>query len=125
MTWPSEEDVQRYLNPQDALATGRPEPPAVGKLWVAELEGEPGGRKVEGGGHAMQLAEDLAQALNRHLAKYPAQTVHFFGAAPNAFWVFLGRECRFLADRIQLYEFSKGRTYVPSLTLPLPAPNNQ
>ncbi len=120
MTRPSDGDVQRYLDPRDARATERAEPPIAGRLWIAELEGEPGSRRVEGGGHAMQLAERLAQDLNRYLGKHPAETVHLFGAAPNAFWVFLGRECRLLGGRIQLYEFvHQGRTYAPSLTLPL------
>jgi hypothetical protein len=121
MTWPADGDVKRYLDPRDARATGRPEPPEVGRLWIAELEGEPGNRKVLGGGHAARLAERLAQDLNRLLAERPAPRVHFFGAAPNAFWVFLGRECRLLGGEVRLYEFVRqGRTYVPSLTLPLP-----
>jgi hypothetical protein len=120
MTWPTDRDVRRYLDPRNAGEPERSQAPIVSTLWIAELEGEPGRRRVQGGGHARYLAEHLARDLNRYLAEHPAQTVHLFGAAPTAFWVFLGRECRLLTGKVQFYEYLRqGRTYTPSLALPL------
>ncbi|MCB1057966.1 MAG: SAVED domain-containing protein [Acidobacteria bacterium] len=92
--------------------------PRVGRLLVAELE-VTGQEALRGGGHASQLASQVATRLQEQRAHGITGTIHVFASAPNALLVFLGRLSGVLG-RIQLYEFvEQENTYVPSLVLPL------
>ncbi len=90
-----------------------------------------GHSSVQSGAHAFRLAEALHNLLYSQAPELRQGTIHVFGAAPNAFFFFLGQHA-VPWGRIQLYEFDfRGeghKTYEPSMLLDpsqLPARGSQ
>ncbi len=96
----------------------------VRRVVDAVIAPEPGPRSVEGGAHALRLAQAILPRLRqRHPAEREGQ-VHLFCAAPNALMFYLGQLSPSLGW-MTLYEYpfkakgSYGR-YQPSIELPPP-----
>jgi hypothetical protein len=114
VTWPILDDVEHYL---DTSKT------AIKRLIPMTLHPQPGPRAVEGGLHALELAQGLAwKARGRSVAERGG-VLHLFSAAPNALLFYLGQLGKSLGA-VQLYEhdFESGQpgAYQPSLRLPIP-----
>lgn len=110
VTQPTLTKVQEYLTTSGL---------AVHALYHAEVP-LPAQDSVESGAHAARLAQTLHNSFYGRESRLRRGTLHLFGAAPNAFFFFLGR----LAipwGRIQLYEFdfrgNGDQTYSPSILL--------
>lgn len=112
LTHDIEADVKRYL----AASL-----PHAARLLVARPSTGVGRWSVASGQHAMMLAEALAQRIAAEQAT-ERQPIHLFIAGPNAFTFFLGQYQPGLG-KTTLYEFDfegfHGRSYTPSLTLPI------
>ena len=96
-------------------------PTAIGKLVVAQVEGGPSPKSVQGGDHAQALAEQLVDYLKDVQAQLPRRgTLHIFASAPIALLFLIGRLSRGLG-RIQLYEYPfdnpDQQDYIPSIKL--------
>ena len=91
-------DVQEYL------AKGAID---VGRIVHVLPEIGPGPASVAGGGHAAELADQVADAVRECRAPVGA-IIHVFVAAPNAFTFFLGQH-RESMGRCTLYEFDFSR----------------
>ena len=76
-----------------------------------------GQASVKGGGHAVALADQIADIVSDFRLRSPAK-VHVFVAGPNAFSFFLGQHCEALG-KVVLYEFDFGgtREYHPSFEI--------
>jgi hypothetical protein len=89
----------------------------VGKLLVVTLATGPSGASVQGGAHAMKLAEAIVAAIRRESRR---PMTHFFIAAPNGFTFFLGQHRQALGPST-VYEWDfEGKcsgTYSPGLVL--------
>lgn len=85
---------------------------------------EPGGRSVQGGAHALRLAQAVISRVRTKRPHERGGRVHFFCAAPNALVFYLGQLAASL-ERSVLYEFpfriegSYGK-YQKSIELPPP-----
>jgi hypothetical protein len=95
--------------------------PKVAQVVRLEIAAGAGNTRVEGGGHATMLAEQIRNIVKARRAKMkPEARLHLFISAPNAVVFFLGRLLRPLG-RIQLYEHSfdgsLGTAYSPSVEL--------
>lgn len=92
----------------------------VGTVLSFNLDGEPGQRTVAGGGHAVEIAEQVANAIRRVKANNPDATVHIFASVPNSVLFFLGQQQQAIAPSI-IYEFDFDRrgnkNYQPSFTI--------
>ena len=108
-------DVQSFLE--------RNELPA-GRLMVLTPGGKPGAQSVICGRHAFELAQQVTEEVRQSRLAGGTGRLHLFVAAPNAFTFFLGQH-QLLLGPTTLYEFdfdgARGRSYVPSLQLPLAA----
>jgi hypothetical protein len=96
-------------------------PTNIGRLLIARPSSGPGNLSVTCGRHAFELAETLAQEINRERAAGNSES-HLFMAGPNAFSFFLGqRRASLGATTLYEYDFdgSQGRTYVPSISFPI------
>lgn len=107
--------VAKYLRRADL------KPPKIGHLIYPSPRRGASQAAVQGGAHAFQLAEALANRVHRYLSAHDTGTLHIFGSAPNALIFFLGRLSRKF-PRIQLYEHDfegeRELIYMPSITLP-------
>lgn len=76
-----------------------------------------GQSSVKGGGHAVSLADQIADMVSDLRLRSPAK-VHIFVAGPNAFSFFLGQH-REALGKVVLYEFDFGgtRQYHPSFVI--------
>lgn len=93
----------------------------VGKLIIAEPAGGAGQSAVQGGAHAIALAEKLDAILTeRRTVEQRREPLHVFIAGPNGFTFAMGRTARRIA-RTTLYEFPFGKPdpddYYPSISL--------
>jgi hypothetical protein len=97
---------------------------AVGRIIDATIAPEPGHRSVQGGQHALRLAQALVQRVRQRRPHERGGRLHLFGSAPNAFLFYLGQLSRSFG-RVVLYEYpfgipdSYGR-YQRSIELPPP-----
>jgi CHAT domain/SMODS-associated and fused to various effectors sensor domain len=94
VTWPIIEDVRHYL---------RREKIRVGRTLDATISPRPGSRSVRGGGHALELAQELVLLTRSRSIAERSGTLHLFASAPNALLFYLGQLGRGLG-RVQLYE---------------------
>lgn len=105
-------DVKQYI-----LATKLP----VRALVVLRPEWGPGSSSIVGGDHAVKLAELSVQVFT-DLRRKGASLIHLFTATPNGLLFFIGKQ-RHALGALQMYEFdfegSMGRSYAPSIRLPL------
>jgi hypothetical protein len=103
---------------QDVVNYARAHLPNVSTVLACSLAGGARADAVKCGRHAFDIAQRVASE-SRAAAGAP---IHLFVAAPNALTFFLGQR-RALLGRVTLYEFdfegTRGRSYQPSLTLPL------
>jgi hypothetical protein len=110
VTQETRRDVEEYL-----AEKGLP----VCTLYHAEVP-QPGHDSVQSGTHAFRLAKNLHNYLKEQASGLRKGTLHVFGAAPNAFFFFLGQHA-VPWGRIQLYEFDfrseRHKTYEPSILL--------
>jgi hypothetical protein len=99
---------------------GRELPKEIGKVLLFDVLPRPGRASIVGGGHAYQLAEELAQRLFRIKKEKPPARFHLFIAGPNGFQFHLGALSHLFGDCV-LYEYEfeakKLGAYSPSLTL--------
>jgi hypothetical protein len=113
VTWPVLDDVMAYLEAKHL---------AVGRIIPRTVYPKPGPDVVQGGLHALQLAQDLAMTARRRSPQERAATLHLFASAPNAVLFYLGQLGRSLGT-VQLHEhdFDRQRpgAYIPSLRLPI------
>lgn len=108
---PTRRAVEEYLDSEG---------PRVNTLYHAEVP-DVGPDSVANGAHAFQLAKALHTEIYGGAKGLRTGTLHLFGAAPNAFFFFLG-QMAVPWGRIQLYEFNfRGEagqgTYLPSILL--------
>lgn len=93
--------------------------PDVGRLLSLTMPTGPGQQNVAGGGHAAQLAEQVANAIRAARAD-PDALVHIFAACPNSVLFYLGQEHRGIAPCV-IYEFDFDRagnkSYQPSFVI--------
>jgi len=95
----------------------------IGRLVDATIA-EPGPKSIQGGQHALRLAQALVQRLRQRQIRQRGGKIHVFGPAPNAFWFYFGQLSRSLGP-VVLYEYpfgyenSYGR-YQRSVELPPP-----
>ena len=75
---------------------------SVRQTLTATME-ECGGTAIQGGGHALALAQALVAELRTH--RRSGQTAHLFIAAPNAFSFVLGQHLRAVGPTV-IYEFN-------------------
>ena len=107
-------DVRNYVN--DHL-------PNVGRLLCLVPSSGAGYHAVAAGRHAFMLAQTAkSEILSAKSSLTQEACSHIFIAAPNTLTFFLGQQAPVLG-RIWLYEFdfegTRGRTYQPSLNLPI------
>jgi hypothetical protein len=93
----------------------------VGRVLRATIAPAPGARSVQGGAHALRLAQSLLPAVRQRRPHERGGCVHIFGAAPNALLFYLGQLSRSFG-RIVLYEHPFGAAdawgkYQPSIRL--------
>lgn len=105
-------DVDGYIE-EEKLAIGR-------RLQLSVLP-EPHQKSVKDGHHALELAHQASQVIQRRSYEERKATLHLFWSAPNAWAFFLGQLSRPFR-RVQLYEHDfeglRGLMYFPSLRLP-------
>ena len=96
--------------------------PIVGRLLIFTPSGGACPASVVNGRHAFEVASSLAAQVKAHGSAASGETTHLFVAAPNALTFYLGQH-QLLMGRVCLYEFdfdgAQGRSYKPSLTLPV------
>ncbi|MDP9120829.1 MAG: SAVED domain-containing protein [Acidobacteriota bacterium] len=113
ITRPVLADVEDYLRSHNIPA---------GRLLSLSLPKGPGQTVVRSGAHAAALAQGAANLIDSRTAAEKRRTLHLLGAAPNAFFLYLGTKARGFGT-IQLYEYEfekvENRSYQPSLLLPL------
>lgn len=113
ITHPTLADVEAYIVEEKL---------PIGRLVGVRLAAGFGQKVVKLGAHADALAQELANLIDARSPQEKRQTLHLFGSAPNAFFLFLGSKARGFG-KVQLYEFDLERvrhgTYEPSLLLPL------
>lgn len=95
--------------------------PSVSRIQRLEMENGAGNSRIESGGHATLISEQIRNVIKERRATMPQNaTIHLFISAPNGVVFFLSRLLRPLG-RIQLYEYSFDGSlptiYVPSVTL--------
>lgn len=110
--WPM---VQAYIQRHEIAFTHR--------LSVVPTTGT-GASSVRSGRHAVALADDLANRVSLLRASGTfTRRVHLFMAVPNGFSFFLDQRIRRLGE-LTLYEYdfegTRGSSYDPSLSLPVP-----
>lgn len=92
----------------------------VGEMLSFEVSPRPGRTSIAGGGHAYQLAEELAQRLARIKKEKQPAKFHLFIAGPNGFQFYLGALSHLFGDCV-LYEFDfearRLGAYSPAITL--------
>lgn len=95
--------------------------PLVGRLLIFTPSRGAGPTSVVNGRHAFELAHSLATQV-KACETAASGTTHLFVAAPNALTFYLGQN-QLLIGHVCLYEFdfdgAQGRSYKPSLTLPV------
>jgi hypothetical protein len=96
--------------------------PLVGRLLVFTPSGGARPTSVVNGRHAFELAHSLAAQVKAYGSAASGEITHLFVAAPNALTFYLGQH-QVLIGRVCFYEFdydgAQGRSYSPSLTLPV------
>jgi hypothetical protein len=104
----------------DAFDYAERELPQIGELLSFDVLPRPGRTSIAGGGHAYQLAEELAQRLVRIKKKKQPAKFHLFIAGPNGFQFHLGALSHLFGDCV-FYEFDfearKLGAYSPAITL--------
>lgn len=94
--------------------------PDRGKLLLFALPDGTGHQKVVGGGHAVMLAEQVANTIRQAKQNDPDVMVHVFAAVPNSLMFYLGQNHQGIAPCI-IYEFDFDRqgskTYQPSFVI--------
>lgn len=96
--------------------------PGINRIFECQLLAGVGGKAIEDGDHAYNLAQQLVQWLKKNCNNQEKQlTLHIFCAAPNGFMFFLGQQAKVLGS-IKLYEHNfenpAKNCYLPSLKLP-------
>ena len=116
VTWPILEDVEHYLGTSEL---------AIGRVIPMTLHPQPSPRGVDGGLHALELAQELAWKARGRTVAERAGVLHLFISAPNVMTFYLGQVGKSLGA-VQLYEHDFESTqpgaYRPSLRLPMPRP---
>ncbi|MEM9553826.1 MAG: SAVED domain-containing protein [Acidobacteriota bacterium] len=107
------DDVVEYL--------ARDTSPAIGRV-LHTIVPETGHSAIQGGLHALLLAQELDRVISRRTVPERRGTVHLLGSGPNAFLFFLGQLSRGWGDT-QLYEYAFNQPknfgeYSPSILLP-------
>jgi hypothetical protein len=97
---------------------------AVDRIIDAMISPCPGSQSVQGGRHALRLAQALVPRVRERRPHERAGRLHIFGSAPNAFLFYLGQLSRSFG-RIVLYEYAFGyddnyAAYQKSIELPPP-----
>lgn len=97
--------------------------PPLQRIIRAVIAPEPGDTSVLGGAHALALAQKLALRARTRTSEERSGRLHILGAAPNAFFFYLGQLSRSFGP-ITLYEFNfdrpELREYRPSILFPPP-----
>jgi hypothetical protein len=115
VTWPVLADVQECLRRNEI---------AVARVIAATIWPKTGHESVQGGAHALALAQDLAERASPRLPAERGGTLHVFASAPNALLFYLGQLAGGFVPAV-LYEnpFESGERwdYRRSMTFPPPA----
>lgn len=105
----------------DVVSYAKQNAPSISRIQRLEIASGAGNTRVESGGHATALAEQIRNLIKeRRTAMKDNGRIHLFISAPNAVAFFLGRILNHLGP-IQLYEHnfdgSLPTSYVPSIEL--------
>jgi hypothetical protein len=92
--------------------------PQVGRILHFRASPNPSSSSVTDGTHALSLAQQVVSEVKKRSADERLGCLHIFGAAPNAFYFFLGQHARGFG-RCTLYEYrfetNQPGDYIPSL----------
>jgi hypothetical protein len=114
VTWAILADVEHFLDSSVI---------AIGRVVPMTLHPQPSPKGVEGGLHALELAQELAWKARGRTVAERTGVLHLFISGPNVLTFYLGQVGKSLGA-VQLYEhdLESGQpgAYQPSLRLPVP-----